>query len=369
MFHFDSNWDSKHSPQRFREEALYRYRKALEHGDFDAIAAILKLAENDSVLDQMIVELQLAGDATVQAELHSSDWHMFGRKPSLNDQPPTTDQSEEKMMNTTIQPAIELYEPTGNRHRNHRWVRVAAATLAIVFLGSLIVMIGKSRVSYLIALEATATLVQREKITAANIDKLVQLYEIPKDSKDAGGLVFSANSDMIAYTNSHKEVRLWSIATQQVLQSFKSEEDISYVISISPDGKSLATYNADRLLSWDIADGKQTHQYPSKNVVADDPSFDAGYSADGSTLFSLSCTQIGDGGCATYEISGWDVSTHEQKFVTKDVSGSSYVVQINPNTQMWINGYADGRIVLRDLVHNEPKLVPNFQGQIGRAHV
>ena len=39
----------KHSTQRQREYALYRYVKALERGDFEGVAAVLKQAERDEV--------------------------------------------------------------------------------------------------------------------------------------------------------------------------------------------------------------------------------------------------------------------------------------------------------------------------------
>jgi tetratricopeptide (TPR) repeat protein len=45
------------SPERARERALFLYSSALQRGDFDAVAAVLKLAERDAILDQMIKDL------------------------------------------------------------------------------------------------------------------------------------------------------------------------------------------------------------------------------------------------------------------------------------------------------------------------
>lgn len=46
-----------------REKALYRYSQALEKGDFDIIAAILLMAEDDQILEQMLLEMDEAYEA------------------------------------------------------------------------------------------------------------------------------------------------------------------------------------------------------------------------------------------------------------------------------------------------------------------
>ncbi|MDR3576711.1 MAG: DUF4349 domain-containing protein [Anaerolineaceae bacterium] len=43
-----------------REKLLYRYSSSLERGDFDTVAAVLQLAENDSALERMISEINQA---------------------------------------------------------------------------------------------------------------------------------------------------------------------------------------------------------------------------------------------------------------------------------------------------------------------
>lgn len=40
-----------------REKVLYRYSHALEKSDFDVIASILRMAEDDPILEQMLLEL------------------------------------------------------------------------------------------------------------------------------------------------------------------------------------------------------------------------------------------------------------------------------------------------------------------------
>src|SRR5690348_2499368 len=92
---------AKHSPQRKREYALYRYRKALERGDFETVSAILLQAEKDALLEQMIIELSSADDESL--ETSQSRRQNVEVKSSSNGQPPKLDLiQEEKTMTMQI---------------------------------------------------------------------------------------------------------------------------------------------------------------------------------------------------------------------------------------------------------------------------
>ncbi len=58
---------------REREKILYRYSCALERGDFDTIVAILKRAENDALLERMIVEWNAAYALEQQIAIDAQD--------------------------------------------------------------------------------------------------------------------------------------------------------------------------------------------------------------------------------------------------------------------------------------------------------
>ena len=47
----------EHLRQLERERTLYRYGSAVEHGDFCAVSSILEEAEQDAVLERMILEV------------------------------------------------------------------------------------------------------------------------------------------------------------------------------------------------------------------------------------------------------------------------------------------------------------------------
>jgi hypothetical protein len=56
-----------------RERTLYLYLTALEHGDLDAVAAVLRQAENDASLEQMILETNEALNDECRAAIEPCD--------------------------------------------------------------------------------------------------------------------------------------------------------------------------------------------------------------------------------------------------------------------------------------------------------
>jgi hypothetical protein len=94
-----------------REKLLFRYSSALERGDFDAVQAVLREAENDAVLERMILELNDA----YRAEWSAHENHHAAREERLN------------MIN-----AIPVQAPA----RRVPWTLLAAAALAVVIFGT-----------------------------------------------------------------------------------------------------------------------------------------------------------------------------------------------------------------------------------------
>jgi hypothetical protein len=94
-----------------REKLLFRYSNALERGDFDTVQAVLREAENDAVLERMILELNDA----YRAEWSAHENHHAAREERLN------------MINAI---------PTQAPARRVPWTLLAAAALAIVIFGT-----------------------------------------------------------------------------------------------------------------------------------------------------------------------------------------------------------------------------------------
>jgi hypothetical protein len=90
--------DTQEARQLAREKALYRYSSALERGDFEAVVAVLAEAEQDSELEQMILEMN---------EVYRGEWEM---QPS----------------------AAQKARPKGQRAKGGRWPRFNFATAALI---------------------------------------------------------------------------------------------------------------------------------------------------------------------------------------------------------------------------------------------
>lgn len=93
---------TKRNPEHFaREKALYMYSSALAEGDFDTVLSVLKLAEQDALLDQMIQELNQAYDEEQEGSLQDDQDEVLvqqlllqhlvdGRSESADDVPEVT---------------------------------------------------------------------------------------------------------------------------------------------------------------------------------------------------------------------------------------------------------------------------------------
>ncbi|MBC7812099.1 MAG: SH3 domain-containing protein, partial [Burkholderiales bacterium] len=116
------------SRQLAREKALFRYTSALERGDFETVAAVLHEAENDAVLERMILEV----NATLASEIPTAP-----RVVSSNGRHSHTsfDPVEEHMMTISAgaSRAQERYQP---RIQDRR-LPLIAALLALVMFGAI----------------------------------------------------------------------------------------------------------------------------------------------------------------------------------------------------------------------------------------
>lgn len=129
-----------------REQALYRYSNALERGDFATVAALLRQAEHDPALAQMIQEV----NAALQAESEvlrppaplwrSTNGHARAAQQPRSNQVETQEQSE-MAVNTT-----QIPRSAGMR-RSWRVMPLTAlaATLAVILFAGLLILSGGGR--------------------------------------------------------------------------------------------------------------------------------------------------------------------------------------------------------------------------------
>ena len=169
------------SPQREREYALYRYRNALEHGDFDTLSIILKQAERDPALNEMIEEMDAILESASERETGYVDWRSVSPAPFPNGQPtkPKTTQENPEM---TTQPIY--WEP------NHRMARITVAMLVLVaalVIGIVFLFLTPSRNSL------QTLLIQQPTPTVAEIAQLYVDEMWGKGNQDVANSLMAAD--------------------------------------------------------------------------------------------------------------------------------------------------------------------------------
>lgn len=98
-------------------------------------------------------------------------------------------------------------------------------------------------------------------------------------------------------------VALWNIAALAKRLAWQAHDEAVFDLAIAPDGKTLATAGADRLLRfWSLATGEQVMQIEAHTA----PVLSLAYKPDGALLAS---------GGADKELKIWDTKTREKKTV------------------------------------------------------
>lgn len=353
----------KHSRQREREYALYRYRKALGRGDFDTIAVILKQAEHDMVLDQMIGEM-IAHDESVP-ELKPADMVLKTVQPksSVNGQPPNLDQSKEKKAMTTHIGNWQNREAISRR--SNPLATVLMTMVAVMLLGGILLMIISSR-QLLTTLSVLPTQQVRKTITPENLDRLTQLYAIPKQGAALSLVSFSPDSTYIAYENKELQIALWNLQTQTAERTFSAPWMTAQgrLIVFSADGKYLATNGEAQILLWNLETGTES------NLVSPAPMWGLGtfstrmaFSQDGTKLYRIACGHSSnEPACDRLDVYGWDTLSTEQTLYVQKVTSDGPNAALLPAAKLWAESNAAGQLVLHDLASSTTNSVLLYNG-------
>ena len=114
--------------------------------------------------------------------------------------------------------------------------------------------------------------------------QLIRIFEGHKATVNS--IKFSPDGKMLASGSDDKSINLWEVESGKLLQSFKGHKDPVNSISFSPDGKAIATSSDGNLRLWSIATGDVLHsqevKWPERKPISEQD------------LISLSKTNLDD---------------------------------------------------------------------------
>lgn len=128
-------------------------------------------------------------------------------------------------------------------------------------------------------------------LASTSFDKTIKLWSLPFGKElqtlkgyDASQVVFSPDGRTIALGNLDK-VALWDIESGRESKTLIGHTNVVVSVVFSPDGRTIASAGIDQTIKlWDVATGKELRTLPKQNDVI----FSVLFSPDGKTLASRS---------------------------------------------------------------------------------
>lgn len=354
--------NSEH-PMLNREYTLYRYRKALERGDFETIAAILLQAEQDALLDQMIAELSSADDEML--ETSQSRRQRVEVKSSSNGRPPKLDLIQEEIMMT---PQIGYWQRRQPISRRSNLFATAVMTLvaAIILAGILLTFRPSRQLLTSLFVQSTPTPQLSEVITAENLDRLTELASIPKEGAARSLVNFSPDSSHIVFEDNQQQVQLWNIATQKTERTFQppSRSAQGRSLVFSPDGKQFAANGEDSIVVWNLETGATlTIKTPLQRGLSGNFLTPMAFSQDGTVIYLIVCGHnADDDNCDRVDLNGWDTTSGQSMLYQMYPTGESARSILLPAAHLSAQSDGNGQLVLRDLSSGSTSRVLQYNG-------
>lgn len=350
---------SERARQLRRERALFCYIGALERGDLDTVAAVLRDAASDAALERMILEYHAAAPAEHAAPETIAP---FGPdEPAFSHLPPVSAngsvRKEPDHMTAYASTAAKSFAALPTK-RQSLSLTLWAATFALVLCGGLLLYAaGHLSTNPAPDTAAPVGLLQADEtpepptpepetgalvISAANVQQLTLLNTVTYDfllgplawSPDGrllaaaypgavllydtdtfamprllpveGGrtlikLLFSPDASQLAVLDDTAVVRLYDVRTGQLTAALDGHDGRVLDAAFSPDGALVATASIDKTVRlWDAASGREVSQLAGHTAQVASVAF----SPDGTALAS------GSG-----EIRLWDVASGRQSAV------------------------------------------------------
>lgn len=163
--------------------------------------------------------------------------------------------------------------------------------------------------------------------TGKMINRFPQIRE--DDNYTVSGVSISPDGRIIATGNDDKTIRLWNAASGEFIGALRGHNDRILMLAFSPDGRQLASASRDRTVKlWEAKGGRLIRSFEGHT----DSVFSVAFSPDGRQLAS---------GGADQTIKLWEVATGS---LLRTLQGHTHYVlslSFNPNGRTLVSGSSD----------------------------